>query len=208
MRRPCWQLQHAVVRLVPGPPGFSAARTCRRRCGRSGPRVRRLPARSRRGRAGQRGRRRAARRKGDQGHGGAGLSGRRGEHRAIAARAGVDIVGLAIVGQPQGGGRGTEHQRQARAGGRRSGHAAAVGAARRAGHDRHQVRLRRGRLRRLHGPRRRPGRAVLRRRRSAAVAGKRIQTIEGLGAPASRIRCRPPGSPSRCRNAAIARAAC
>ena len=35
------------------------------------------------------------------------------------------------------------------------------------------------------------------------VAGKRVTTIEGLS-PTPRIRCRRPGSPSRCRSAATA----
>jgi isoquinoline 1-oxidoreductase alpha subunit len=41
-----------------------------------------------------------------------------------------------------------------------------------------------------------------------SVAGKKIQTIEGLAPPARPIRCRRRGSPNRCRNAATARAAC
>ncbi len=43
----------------------------------------------------------------------------------------------------------------------------------------------------------------------AAVAGKRITTIEGLaGAPGRHARCSRPGSTSRCRSAAIASRAC
>ena len=36
------------------------------------------------------------------------------------------------------------------------------------------------------------------------VAGKAVTTIEGLSADSSDIRCRRPGSPSACRNAATA----
>ena len=43
----------------------------------------------------------------------------------------------------------------------------------------------------------------------SAVAGKAVRTIEALGAPRrSRMRCRRPGSRTRCRSAATARAAC
>ena len=38
----------------------------------------------------------------------------------------------------------------------------------------------------------------------ADAQGKPIVTLEGLGSPAIRIRCRPPSSTSRCRSAAIA----
>ena len=38
----------------------------------------------------------------------------------------------------------------------------------------------------------------------AAVAGRSVTTLAGLGTPKSRIRCRPPSSPSRCRSAATA----
>ena len=67
-----------------------------------------------------------------------------------------------------------------------------VGAARRARPDRHQVRLRPGALRRLHGAPQRPGRALLRDARSprggrergddrGAVAGRQSPAAEGLG---------------------------
>ena len=42
----------------------------------------------------------------------------------------------------------------------------------------------------------------------AAVRGKRVVTIEALGRRTGRIPCSRPGSSTRCRNAAIARAAC
>ena len=64
---------------------------------------------------------------------------------------------------------------------RRTRHAAAVGAARAARPDRHQVRLRHRPVRRLHGAHRRRGHALL---RAAAVhasaATEKIVTIEGL----------------------------
>ena len=64
-------------RAFPGPPGFSAARTCRCRCGRSGRCARRFRARNRRGRAGRRGRKRAGRREGDECHEGGDYPGAR-----------------------------------------------------------------------------------------------------------------------------------
>src|SRR5258708_1995041 len=54
-----------------------------------------------------------------------------------------------------------ERQRQRSVGGRRSGHARPLGSARPPQHDRHQIRLRHGVVRRLHGARERPARAIL-----------------------------------------------
>ena len=65
--------------------------------------------------------------------------------------------------------------------------------ARHARHDRHQIRLRHGAVRRLHGARQRPADALLRRRRCRAVAGKTVTTIEGLSADGS-IPCSARGS--------------
>ena len=69
--------------------------------------------------------------------------------------------------------------------------------------DRHQVRLRHRRLRRLHG--------AYRWRRRCAPASRRCRWSRASRSPPSRgsrptaaIRCRRPGSPSRCRNAATA----
>ena len=61
-------------------------------------------------------------------------------------------------------------------------HAAALGAARRARHDRHEVRLRHGAVRRLHGACRRRRRRVPASPRSTASAASEITTIEAIGA--------------------------
>ena len=72
-------------------------------------------------------------------------------------------------------------------------HAAAVGAARRPGADRHQVRLRHGAVRRLHRAHRRPADALVRHAVSA-VAGAKITTIEGVEPARTARRCRRHGS--------------
>ena len=95
-------------------------------------------------------------------------------------------------------GKSSDRQRRAR-------HAAAVGDSRRARADRHQVRLRRGAVRRLHrAPRRRAG-ALL---PDAAVArrpARSVTTIEGLSSDRGRP-ARPGGLDRRttCRSAATA----
>ena len=63
--------------------------------------------------------------------------------------------------------------------GRGAGNPAALGHSRFAETDRHQIRLRHRSVRRLHGPDRRPGDAVLHDAGADAV-GKAITTIEGL----------------------------
>ena len=63
---------------------------------------------------------------------------------------------------------------------RRARHAAAVGAARAARPDRHQVRLRRRAVRRLHRAHRRRGRALLRAAGLRRQRRQEIVTIEGL----------------------------
>ena len=64
-------------------------------------------------------------------------------------------------------------------------HAAAVGVARRARHDRHEVRLRHGAVRRLHRAYRRRCRPVPASPRSTASAASEITTIEAIGATAA-----------------------
>ena len=64
-------------------------------------------------------------------------------------------------------------------------HAAALGVARRARHDRHEVRLRHGAVRRLHGACRRRRRRAPASRRSTASAASEITTIEAIGATAA-----------------------
>ena len=63
--------------------------------------------------------------------------------------------------------------------GRRWRHAGPLGPARRAGHDRHQVRLRQRPVRRLHGPRGRQCHALVHHARSGV--GRRDPTIEAIG---------------------------
>ena len=72
------------------------------------------------------------------------------------------------------------------------------------GPDRHQVRLRRRILRRLHRAHRRQGGALVPDRRCAPLAGKQIVTIEGLS-PEGITRCSGPGAAQRARSAATAR---
>ena len=72
-------------------------------------------------------------------------------------------------------------------------HAAALGAARPARPDRHQVRLRHGAVRRLHRAPGRRARALLRARRSRPPPGKKVTTIEGLSAARRVTRCSAPG---------------
>ena len=73
------------------------------------------------------------------------------------------------------------HQRPGPRVRRRARDAAAVGAARRAGPDRHEVRLRHGAVRRLHRAPRRPGDALLRDAAVAPSPASKITTIEGVG---------------------------
>ena len=63
---------------------------------------------------------------------------------------------------------------------RPGGHAAALGAARRARSQGHEVRLRHRAVRRVHGPRQRHGRRAPAHRRVSTVAGAEVTTIEGL----------------------------
>ena len=82
-------------------------------------------------------------------------------------------------------------------------HAAALGAARAPQDDRHQVRLRHRGLRRLHRACRRQAGALL---HHAGVDWSKARRSPPSRAcrPTAAIRCRRPGSPSRCRNAATA----
>ena len=88
--------------------------------------------------------------------------------------------------------------------GRRSGDAVALGLARQSRPGRHQIRLRRRILRRLHGPRGRRRDAVLHAARRE-VAGRAIITIEGLAAAPALHPCNVPGPSWTSRNAATAR---
>ena len=95
---------------------------------------------------------------------------------------------------------------QAALGERRCGHAAALGAARSARPEGHEVRLRHGALRRLHRSSGRRADAVLH-RADLKVGAAAVTTIEGVGATAIGGRSRTPGSTSTWCNAAIARRA-
>jgi hypothetical protein len=94
----------------------------------------------------------------------------------------------------------SRHQRQGGFGERRAGDPAAVGAARRADADRHQVRLRHGPVRGLHGACRRPADPLVR----DAGRGGRAPRSPPSRAWAARIRCSRPGSSTTCRSAATA----
>ena len=82
-----------------------------------------------------------------------------------------------------------EHQRHGPQPRRLAGYAAPVGDSRRGRPARHQVRLRRGPVRRLHRPSRRRRRAQLHDHRLGEAEGKQVVTIEGLD-PAGQ----PPGA--------------
>ena len=94
---------------------------------------------------------------------------------------------------------GTHPQRRCR---RR--HASALGAARRARHDRHQVRLRRGAVRRLHRARRRCSDALLRHHHRQHRRQRRSPPSRPSARRRRARRCSRPGSISRWCNAAIA----